>query len=122
MIKIISVEFFKTEMENEPVREWLKSLLEEDRKKIGSDIKTVELGWVLGMPLVKKIDKNPKLWEVRTNLSSGKISRVIFTVDKDCMVLLHGFITKDQKIPLKDKNLATDRAKNFYIGKGCDEK
>ena len=68
------------------------------------------------MPLVKKIDTKYKLWEIRTTLSSDKISRVIFTVYKDCMILLHGFIKKEQKMPLKDKNLAIDRGKKFNIG------
>ena len=121
MDKIIAVEFYKTDIDNEPVREWLKALSEEDRKSIGNDIKTAEFGWPLGMPLVKKIDTKHKLWEIRTTLSSDKISRVIFTVYKDCMILLHGFIKKDQKMPLKDKNLAIDRSKKFNIGE-CDEK
>jgi len=31
--------------------EWLKSLPPEDRKLIGEDIKTVEFGWPVGMPV-----------------------------------------------------------------------
>ena len=46
---------------------------------------------------------------------------VIFTVYKDCMILLHGFIKKDQKMLFKDKNLAIDRSKKFNIGE-YDEK
>ena len=72
------------------------------------------------MPLVKKIDTKYKLWEVRTSLNSNKSARVIFTVYKDCMILLHGFIKKDQKLPLKDKNLAIKRRKKLDTGE-CDE-
>jgi len=44
--------FFRTEAGGEPLREWLKSLPSpEDRKLIGEDIKTVEFGWPVGMPV-----------------------------------------------------------------------
>jgi len=43
--------FFKTDYNTEPVRDWLKELARADRKKIGEDIKTVQFGWPLGMPL-----------------------------------------------------------------------
>ena len=112
--------FYKSDSGNEPVREWLKSLGLEDRKTIGEDIRTAEYGWPLGMPLVKKIDSKNKIWEVRTDLDSNKIARVLFTIHKDCMILLHGFIKKDQKLPLKDKNLAISRRKNIDYGE-CNE-
>lgn len=39
--------------------------------------KTVQLGWSIGMPVVRKLDKG--LWEIRTELQH-KISRVLFTI------------------------------------------
>jgi hypothetical protein len=39
---ILLVVFFRTELGNEPVREWLKSLDREDRKAIGEGIKTAQ--------------------------------------------------------------------------------
>lgn len=119
-MKIIAVRFYKTESGNEPVKEWLLSLDKEDRKIIGTDIQTVEFGFPIGMPLVKKVDTKHKLWEVRSSLSSDKIARVIFTIYKDCMILLHGFIKKDQKLPEKDKNIAIDRRKKIDTGE-CHE-
>jgi len=121
MKKIIAVKFYHTESGNEPVREWLKSLDKADSRAIGFDIKTAEEGWPIGMPLIKKIDSENKLYEVRTDLNTDKISRVIFTVYKNCMILLHGLIKKDQKLRKKDKDLAIKRSKKFNKGK-CDEK
>ena len=115
MEKITAVRFFKSENGNEPVRDWLLTLDKEDRKIVGADIQTVEFGFPIGMPLVKKIDTKHKLWEVRS-----KISRVIFTIYKDCMILLHGFIKKDQKLPEKEKNIAIERRKKLDTGE-CDE-
>ena len=98
----------------EPVLEWLKSLNKTDKRIIGSDIKTVEKGWPLGMPLVEKLDKH--LWEVRCDISDGCIARIFFTVVKNDMVLLHGFKKKTQKTPKNDLALAKKRrniVKNF---------
>lgn len=68
--------FYRTEIGVEPVRDWLKSLSKTDKKTIGEDIKTVQFGWPLGMPLVDNLGRG--LWEVRSKLSGGTIARVIF--------------------------------------------
>ena len=88
------------------MREWLKSLTRENRKIIGEDIKTVQFGWPLGMPLARKLDQN--LWEVRIRLSDG-IARVMFTTGGHRMILLHGFIKKSPKTPRDDLALAMTR-------------
>ena len=58
-------------------------------KIIGTDLKTVQFGWPLGMPLIRKLDTS--LWEVRSKLPN-RIARVFFTVAGNKMILLHGFI------------------------------
>ena len=108
---ILSVAFFQTEMSREPVREWLKSLPREERRIIGEDIKTVQFGWPLGMPLVRKLAAG--LWEVRSRLP-GRIARVFFTAAKGRMVLLHGFIKKSPKTPAEDLELAKNRLRMLY--------
>lgn len=103
---ILSVAFFRTASGNEPVREWLKSLPREERRIIGEDLKTVQFGWPLGMPLVRKLDKG--LWEVRSRLPD-RIARVIFTTSGGRMILLQGFVKKSQKTPREDWELAKSR-------------
>jgi hypothetical protein len=51
------------------------------------------------------------LWEVRSDLTDGKIARVIFCVARERMVLLHGFVKKTQKTPAQDLGLARNRMK-----------
>jgi phage-related protein len=106
----LDVYFFETETKNEPVREWLQLLTPRDKKLIGEDIKTVQFGWPLGMPLVRYIDSD--LWEVRSKLSSN-IARVLFVLEGNAMVLIHGFIKKQQKIPKPDLDLAKARVKQL---------
>jgi phage-related protein len=103
---ILTVRFYRTENGTEPVRDWLRSLSQEQRKTIGEDIKTVQYGWPVGMSLVRKLDS--RLWEVRSHVSGG-IARVIFTVCGNIMVLLHGFIKKSLKAPLDDLETARKR-------------
>ena len=103
----LQVKFYRQISGKEPVREWLKSLSDTDKKSIGEDIKTAQWGWPLGMPLVRNL-KNGGLWEIRTNLDN-RISRVIFCMYEANIILLHGFIKKTQKTPNADIELAKRR-------------
>src|SRR5207248_4147005 len=47
----------------------------------------------------------------RSSLPYGRNRRVIFCVEKDCMVLLHGFMKKTQKTPQQEIDLALKRKK-----------
>ena len=103
--KHIPAIFFRTEAGGEPVREWLKGLSPEDRKRTGEEIKTVEFGWPIGMPVCRPLGDG--IHEVRTSLAQNRIARVLFYVDKKGrMVLLHGFIKKTRKTPDEDLQLA----------------
>jgi len=84
----------------------LKSLpFSADRKSIGEDIKTVEFGWPVGMPVCKPLGDG--IYEVRTSLAQNRIARVLFYIDKKGrMVLLHGFDKKSRKTPHEDLELA----------------
>ena len=102
----MKVVFYKSLNGNEPVRDWVKDLTLQDKKTIGEDIKTVQYGWPLGMPLVRKLE--PDLWEVRSHISAG-IARILFTVQVEHIVLLHGFVKKTIKTPVDDLLLARRR-------------
>ena len=111
MSKKINVVFYQSQSGNEPVREWLKSLEPHDRQTVGNDIKTVEYGWPIGMPVSRPLGN--KLYEVRSNISDKRIARVIFAIIDDWMVLLHGFIKKTQQTPKEEINLALKRLKEI---------
>jgi phage-related protein len=59
------------------------------------------------MPLVRSLGR--ELWELRSNLSGGRIARVLFCTGKGRMILLHGFIKKTQKTPKTEIGLALKR-------------
>lgn len=106
-LKRLPARFYRSNRGREPVREWLKSLDVEDRRVIGEDIKDVEFSWPIGMPLVDSLGRG--IWEVRSRLARGRIARVLFCVEQDSMVLLHGFMKKTQKTPKQDIDLALKR-------------
>lgn len=89
------------------MREWLKSLSPEDRQILGTDLRTLEFGWPVGMPLSRALGNG--LWEVRSTLPQGRIARVIFCIHDQQAVLLHGFLKKSQKTPKPDFDLAMRR-------------
>ena len=101
--------FYESASGNQPVREWILALSVEDRKLVGRDIQKVEFGWPLGMPYCRSLGNG--LWEVRSDLTGGKIARVIFAVAGERMVLLHGFLKITQKTPTQDLQLALKRMK-----------
>lgn len=108
--------FFRTEAGGEPVREWLKRLpWQDDRRRIGYDVQTVEFGWPLGMPACRPLRDG--IYEVRTELTQKRIARVLFYIDKlGRMVLLHGFIKKTRRTPAADLNLARNNKRQHERG------
>lgn len=62
------------------------------------------------MPYVRPMGQG--LHEIRSNLPDG-IARVLFLVDGDAMILVHGFIKKTQKTPLEALALALKRKRDY---------
>ena len=94
------------------IREIIKDLPKEDMRTIGFDIKTVQYGYPIGMPLTRILHGTGGLEEVRCNISNG-IARVIFYVEDNTMVLLHAFIKKTQETPKKELDVAIKRYKDL---------
>jgi phage-related protein len=106
----LKIVFFRTEADNEPVRKWLKDLPKEDCQTIGADILTVQYAWPVGKPLVDNLGDG--IWEVRSRLGN-RIARTLFAVVDEEIVLLHGFIKKQQKTPADELDLAKKRKKQY---------
>ena len=104
--KKLDVFFFRSDGGSEPVREWILSLPKVERKLIGDDVLKVQYCWPIGKPLVGSLGNG--LWEIRSR-SGDRIARVIFYVEAQTMVLLHGFVKKTRKTPKHDLDLALNR-------------
>lgn len=109
--KKITGRFYGSANGRRPVREWLLDLNKDDRRIIGKDIQKVEFGWPIGMPYCRSLGQG--LWEVRSDLTGGRIARVIFCITNGEMILLHGFVKKTQKAPPQDIALALRRRREI---------
>lgn len=104
--KKVSAEFYRTDKGEEPVRSFLKALPKSHMKAIGADIRTLEYGWPIGMPVCKHLDDG--IWEVRTSVET-LIYRVLFCLHEQHLVLLNAFLKKTQKTPKRELDLAIER-------------
>ena len=110
IVKTIPVRFYTENSGKEPVREWLKKLEKNDKKRVGEDIKSVQLRWPLGMPLVRSFGDG--IWEIRSTLDN-RIARIFFVMKDGYIVLLHAFIKKTQKTPTTELAIVKKRAKSL---------
>jgi phage-related protein len=109
--KKIQARFYELPSGRKPVRDWLLELSPDDRRNVGYDIQTIEFGWPIGMPVCRPLGHG--LYEVRSNISDGRIARVVFCIVSGELVLLHGFVKKTQKTPPADLAVANKRMKEI---------
>ena len=107
----IPVVFFRSATGVEPVREWLRTLPAEDRRVIGRDLATLQVGWPMGMPLCRVLGGG--LWELRSNLPSRRTARLLFFAAEGKLGVVHGFIKKTRKTSAEDVTLARRRMKEM---------
>jgi phage-related protein len=108
---MLPVTFYKSATGNDPVVDWFRDLNRPDRKRVGLDLLRVQENWPIGMPVCKLLGKG--LWEVRSALSSNRISRVLFFMRDAEICVVHGFIKKTQTTPQQELELARKRMKEM---------
>jgi phage-related protein len=107
----IPIVFYRTNAGADVVLEGLRGLPSKDRALVGQDLMRVQFRWPVGMPLCRPLGDG--LWEVRCNLSSNLIARVLFCFTAGQLVALHGFVKKTQKAPEDELKLARKRMREF---------
>jgi phage-related protein len=110
-VQKIGVVFYRTAAGNEVVRDWLQSLEKAERQAIGTDLKTLQYGWPIGMPLCRSLESG--IWEIRSTLPTQKIARILFAIKDGKILILSGFIKKTQKTPKIEIETAKKRLREF---------
>lgn len=112
---VFKIVFYETALGNEVVLDFIRNLPLDDRKRVGVDLKTVQIGYPIGMPLCRPLGSG--LSEVRTSLPSKREVRSIFDFDSDrqCLIVLHAFIKTSRTTPKADLDLAKKRKAEFFI-------
>lgn len=93
------------------MREWLRGLDAADRFAVGQDLMRIQWRWPIGMPLCRAMGQG--LWEIRTALQGHRTARVMFCLDDDALVALHGFIKKSRATPAEELALARKRMREL---------
>ena len=106
-----TVRFYETPAGRPVIQEWLRAFDRPDRAILGFDLKRVQLGFPMGLPLCRSLGGG--LWEVRSSLSGNREVRMIFFHDTQhkALVVVHGFIKKSQKTPKAEIDIASRRMK-----------
>ncbi|MDE0556566.1 MAG: type II toxin-antitoxin system RelE/ParE family toxin [Candidatus Poribacteria bacterium] len=119
------VVFFSTRSGREPVRDWLNTLAEHQKKTVFKDISLVasQFPKVLRRSLLRKMKGHKDIWEIRTRLD--KVSVRIFFLEYDFkIILLHYIYKKTRKTPSKDLNIVGNRRREYllFLDRGDHEK
>ena len=110
MFKVL---FYSTPSGNEIVLDFVRELSAEEKRVVGEDLKTVQIGFPMGLPLCRPLGDG--LYEVRSSLPSKRAFRLIFFFDRErkCLLVVHALFKKSAKLPKADLDLARKRKEEF---------
>ena len=95
-----------------PVKDFILSLQDKDWVKVHGCLKSIkELGFKTPRVDFRQIDG--KLWEIKIVTISGGVRIFYTSIQRDEMVLLHGYKKKSQKAPKKELDIAFQRMKEI---------
>ena len=99
---------------NDKAKDFLRGLNPELKKEFGSLILLLQLGRVLSPPLSKALKiVHKSAFELRVKDSSGQYRIIYVLVQKDQILIPHGFKKKTQKTPQKEITVAQKRLKEL---------
>lgn len=108
----ISVIYYISPSGENPISDFLDKLTLSQQAKLLRIIKYAEIyGLQSILPHIKKLSGTP-LWEIRI-LGKDNIRAFYAVVYNNSIIILHGFIKKTQKTPLREINLALLRLKEW---------
>ena len=112
-----TVEYYRDSRGREPVADFIDSLPTEVQAKV---LRLIDLladyGVLLKEPYTRQI--RGKLRELRITAKSGEVRVFYFAFAEGRMVLLHGFIKKARRTPIRDIEIAEKRLDDFVNRQG----
>ena len=107
-----TVEYYKDKEDIEPAADFIESLPVNTRVKVFKIVKLLkDYGVLLTEPYTKQI--KGKIRELRIKDNQGAIRVLYFTYTGRRFILLHGFIKKTDKTPVRDIEIAEKRLNDF---------
>ena len=109
------IEFYRTKSGKCPVEEFLDSLIARQAENILSAMELLKnFGIKLREPYVKSL--GDKLFELRVKGVLGQYRMIYFAAKGRKFVMLHGFMKKTKKTPIRELKLAKKRMKEYLNG------
>ena len=108
MAEKCKVVYYITPSGRNPVKEFLESITKKHKAKVFRIFQVLkEYGLSSIIPHVKKLTGTP-LWEIRI-MGQDNIRIIYAAIQKDSILVLHGFSKKTQKTPLREIETALKR-------------
>lgn len=105
MVRII---YYLASSSENPVKTFIDSLQKQQKAKVFRIFQYMEIyGLVSVLPHIKKVTGTP-LWEIRI-LGKDNIRIFYVSMSSENILLLHGFIKKTQKTPMREINITLER-------------
>jgi phage-related protein len=101
-----------------PVEEFLDSLSEKQRSKIGWVFRIVESTEIVPPQYFSKLADTDGLWEVRAEFGGDALRLIGFFDGGRLVILVSGFAKKTARTPLGEIDLAQERRREYFRRKG----
>jgi phage-related protein len=106
-----SVELYETSRGQCPVAKFIQRLSKTGEAKCYHELDLLEqFGIELGFPRIKQVTR--VLWELRFTADHSAI-RLLFLIDENEFIVVHGFKKQSQKIPPRELTVAEQRAADY---------
>lgn len=107
---------YQTSTKRKIILEFIHSFSDLVITKIHNDLDFLEKYGLklLRTPLVKKIHRQPSLYELRIK-TKAEIRLLFYFSKPRTFIILHGFVKKTNKLPIKDLKIALKRVREFMV-------
>ncbi|MEX0609658.1 MAG: type II toxin-antitoxin system RelE/ParE family toxin [Balneolaceae bacterium] len=96
------IKFYRTEIGNCPVEEFLQSLSDKQSKKVAWTLRVVRDLEQVPTQYLKKLKSTDDIWEVRATLGNNTFRLLGFFDGPKLIVLTSGFAKKTNKVPKQE--------------------
>lgn len=108
-----TIQFYQTPAGKCPVENFLDSLPDRQAQKVAWVLRLVERCDVVPQQYFKKLVGTEELWEIRAQIGGNRYRFLGFFDGPTLLILTSGFSKKQQKIPVREIELAHQRRTDY---------
>ena len=108
-----TIEFYRTSTGRCPAEEFLDSLSDRHAQKVAWVLRLIERIEIVPEQYLKKLVGTEDLWEVRVQIGGNSYRLLGFFDGPRLLILTGGFVKKQQRIPVREIELAHQRRTEY---------